>query len=427
MAYIQEQQRLAKEAQKKRDVEIQKRKLMNINVANPTTSTSLSFDDLVSIKPSSSPKSSPKVTRQVQDGATPKTTPTTDTTQLQEHKSASMINDPVPIQPVSLPGTASSTVSSTLSSSDQSSSSLPSANNTFDKLMESSLSNLRDTSPRRSRKADFKSSTSVSKPSPLLSAQQKSFSESARARAWTAGAVDFSGVFAQHAPQPHQQLLHQQQLASEAGDNSFGEFQSVGAGGGAPSTALSEPFPGRPQASNQIVNLQGLQQQAPQLQLPTQHGFQGNPQLSGGAAALQQTTLFGGGNTVPTSAYQHPISSTSSEPQKPLSPTHFSNLDPNKFPPLYTNVFKRCSKPGEKYLLTELLFPLLTSSQLPKNVLRDLWSLANREVPGKLNQTELYVLLGLIGLAQVGLVLLHVCINTCIQYLLVFSQTNLYW
>lgn len=395
---------------------------MNINVANPTTSTSLSFDDLVSIKPSSSPKSSPKVTRQVQDGATPKTTSTTGTTQLQEHKSASMINDPVPIQPVSLLGTASSTVSSTLSLSDQSSSSLPSTNNTFDKLMESSLSNLRDTSPRRSRKADFKSSASVSKPSPLVSAQQKSFSESARARAWTAGAVDFSGVFTQHAPQPHQQLLHQQQLASEAGDDSFGEFQSVGAGGGAPSTALSEPFPSCPQASNQIVNLQGLQQQAPQLQLPTQHEFQGNPQLGGGAAALQQTTLFGGGNTVPTSAYQHPISSTSSEPQKPLSPTHFSNLDPNKFPPLYTNVFKRCSKPGEKYLLTELLFPLLTSSQLPKNVLRDLWSLANREVPGKLNQTELYVLLGLIGLAQVGLVLLyvHVCkymytISACLQ------------
>ena len=108
-------------------------------------------------------------------------------------------------------------------------------------------------------------------------------------------------------------------------------------------------------------------------------------------------------NTVPTSAYQQPITSTGVALKKPQSPTGvlFSSLDPSKFPPLYTKVFERCSRPGEPFVNTELVFQLLMSSQLPRNTLRDLWSQANRQVPGKLNQTELYVLLGLIGLAQV--------------------------
>ena len=233
--------------------------------------------------------------------------------------------------------------------------------------------------------------------------QQKTFAQSVKARTWTADGGDFSGIFAQHAPPAQQQP---QQLE---GDDNFGEFQSVGSGiGVGPTdnlTTLVEPS-GRPQASSQIVDLQDIHARNVQ---PSQHNiqqsFQG--QFPGGNVPHTQVQVPGAlihnSNTVPTSSYQHPIASTSVT-QKPQSPTgmRYSSLDPSKFPPLYTKVFERCSRPGEPFMITELLFPLLSSSQLPRNVLRDLWSLANREVPGKLNQTELYVLLGLIALAQVN-------------------------
>ena len=403
MAYIQEQQRLAREEQKKRDLEIQKRKLMNINVANPTASSSLSFDDLVSsMKTSSSSSSSrsasPKVTRQTQDVAAPKSTaPVT----------GSGFDDPVPTQ--SIPTTSNNSdqwmpATAPVSSGSQPVS-VPAAkqpDNTFEKLMESSLTNLRDTSPGRSRKMDFKTSSSKSgvKPSPLTSAQKTAFSESVRARAWTADGGDFSGVFAQHASQ-QQQL--QQTTDLLGGDDSFGEFQSVGAGPPAAATSLIEPL-GQSQGTQLagLLDLQPTQQQAFQGQLP--HIGDGSVHAVGTAQEqprLRAATIHGG-NTIPTSTYQHPIPSTSVA-EKPQSPTatQFSSLDPSKFPTVYVEVFKCCSKAGKSFLDTELLFPLLMSSQLPKNVLRDLWSVANREVPGKLNQTELFVLLGLIGLAQV--------------------------
>ena len=406
MAYIQEQQRLAKEEQKKRDLEIQKRKLMNINVVNPTAPSSLSFDDLISIKPSSSPRSSPKVTRQTQDVAVqPKTTaPVAVVTQKQ---ATARIDNPVPTQSsqtTSSDSNQSVQATPTVSSGNQNNSA-PSAkqpDNTFEKLMESSLSNLRDTSPSRSRRVDFKSSKSGAKSSPLTSAQQKAFSQSMRARAWTADGGNFSGVFTQHVPQQQQQQQAADLLGG--GDDSFGEFQSVGVVGGvgAATTSLIEPL-----GQLQGVQLVGLQQD---LQ-PKQQIYQGQPPIVGSgdgrSMAHEQTRVRAatvhGSNTIPTSAYQHPISSTSVA-QKSQSPTgtQFSNLDPSKFPPVYVEVLKRCCKPGEVFMDTGLLFPLLMSSQLPKNVLRDLWSVANREIPGKLNQTELFVLLGLIGLAQVS-------------------------
>lgn len=387
MAYIQEQQRLAREEKKKRELEIQKRKLKSINVANPTSS-SLSFDELVTIKPSS-PKSSPKVTRQVHDVTVSKVTSTTVTSQ--QHHTTSGGVDPLPTQSSPIPTTmltdSSQLVQATtaMSSGDQNGS-VPSAkqpDNTFEKLMESSLTNLKDTSPGRSRKMDFKSSSSGPKPSPLASAQ-KTFSQSTKARAWTGDSGVFSGVFSQHLPQLAPDLQ---------GDDSFGDFQSVGTGPDTTNTLLIEPT-----THSQVEPIVGLQNLH-----PVQQGFQGQPQSSS-----QQTQLRGasvpvhGSNTIPTSSYQHPIPSASVT-QKPQSPTgtQFTNLNPNKFPPVYIEVYKHCSKPGEPFLNTDLLFPLLLSSQLPKNVLRDLWSVANREVPGKLNQTELFVLLGLIGLAQV--------------------------
>ena len=56
---------------------------------------------------------------------------------------------------------------------------------------------------------------------------------------------------------------------------------------------------------------------------------------------------------------------------------------------------------GDVFVSTEKLFPLLVSSQLPKDVLRELWTLVNKTTPGKLTQLELCILLGLIGLVQV--------------------------
>ena len=423
MAYIQEQQRLAREEQKKRDLEIQKRKLMNINVANPTASSSLSFDDLVSIKPSSR-SSSPKVTRQMQDAAPPKTTAPTATT--------SKGDDPLPTH--STPPSSSDSgqmmkTTPTIPSGDQTASILAAkqpSDNTFEKLMESSLSNLRDTSPSRSRKMDFKSSLKKSgaNPSPLTSAQKTTFIPTTRARAWTADGGDFSGVFAQHVSQQE----HQQQatdLLGGGGDDSFGDFQSVEPGVGSvmmTTTSLIDPLGLSPQQGSGTRLSQGGSLVDIQPPMPLQQQtFQGQPPHIGGSggsigvhvttqeqpmARLRAATIHGGGvggNTIPTSAYQHPIASISVA-EKPQSPTQFSNLDPSKFPSVYIEVFKRCSKPREPFLDTELLFPLLMSSQLPKNVLRDLWSVANREIPGKLNQTELFVLLGLIGLAQVRLI-----------------------
>lgn len=81
----------------------------------------------------------------------------------------------------------------------------------------------------------------------------------------------------------------------------------------------------------------------------------------------------------------------------------FSGLDASKFPAVYLEVYRRSVSSDRSHLSTELLFPILLSSQLPSRVLRDLWTQANRAIPGKLNQTELFVLLGLIGLVQVRL------------------------
>ncbi len=63
-------------------------------------------------------------------------------------------------------------------------------------------------------------------------------------------------------------------------------------------------------------------------------------------------------------------------------------------------VYNTCLVDGS--LSTELLFPVLMSSHLPKVLLGKLWQQVNRETPGKLSQTELFVLLGLIGLIQVS-------------------------
>lgn len=238
---MQEQQRLAREEQKKREIEIQKRKLKSINVANPTSSASLSFDDLVTLKPSSSPKSSPRVTRQGQSAATPNTTVDVVTAATRTERIApSTVNDPLPTGAISNVGVSLQAAATTGQVHVTQAPPIALPDNTFEKLMESSLSNLKDTSPGRSRKMDFRSSTSGTKQSPLINRQQKTFSESEKARTWMADGGEFSGLFSQH-------RAGEKGASESQGDDSFGEFQSVGA----PPAIGQSTVVGHSQVSNQ--------------------------------------------------------------------------------------------------------------------------------------------------------------------------------
>eukprot|EP00118_Oscarella_pearsei_P004973 m.22107 g.22107 ORF g.22107 m.22107 type:complete len:1116 (+) comp28283_c0_seq3:27-3374(+) len=71
-------------------------------------------------------------------------------------------------------------------------------------------------------------------------------------------------------------------------------------------------------------------------------------------------------------------------------------------PSLYHQVFTKCRDPLDGGVNTKLIFPLLSASGLPRPMLRSIWSIANKTTPGKLNQTELYVVLGLVACAQSG-------------------------
>ena len=296
--------------------------------------------------------------------------------------------------------------------------------------MESSLTNLNEPSPSTRKRMVFKT-TPTNRPLPANSSP-KTFSQSQKARPWIAGEADFSGVFSQYREtQPEQ-------------DDSFGEFQSVGGGPtfSAPvipeqqqqpglqgssfpqqntSGLITKNVPGQP--SGQAVHIPG-QPSGQAVHIPGQPSGQAvhNP---GQAVQFPAQPLSGREQTQPqyfanasvtfTSTHLHPLPSTSIsgsttlttsnssvDRTSPVPKGQFTNLEASKFPPLYQEVYRRSAKSGEAYVSTELLFPILMSSQLPKNVLRDLWTVANRKIPGKLDQNELFVLLGLIGLVQVN-------------------------
>lgn len=88
---------------------------------------------------------------------------------------------------------------------------------------------------------------------------------------------------------------------------------------------------------------------------------------------------------------------------------------PATIPAVYHTVYGQCqSSEQEGRVITEQLYPLLLSSGLDKTVLRDLWTISNRAIAGVLNKQELFVLLGLVGLAQVN--------NTFTVYMYFLSQ-----
>ncbi|XP_064650461.1 synergin gamma-like [Lineus longissimus] len=67
-------------------------------------------------------------------------------------------------------------------------------------------------------------------------------------------------------------------------------------------------------------------------------------------------------------------------------------------PELYLHVLEATTQNG--VIDTTLVYGLLLRSQLPKEILGHIWSLANRIMPGQLIKEELYVILAMIAMAQ---------------------------
>lgn len=288
--------------------------------------------------------------------------------------------------------------------------------------MESTLSNLNDSSPSSATRHKFSKSTchlgsTAPSSSQNRSMAAKTFAESSKALSWTQNTASMDGVFTQHvqAVPPSR---------NEPSEDHFGDFQS------GPDKRHLQGMPGQSggMVLGQSGGVPGLAGGVPghSVEVAGQPGF-----ILGHSAPLEQHFLSRNvpqGHAVSiTTANQRPVPSTSisgwttegyissdvtqshscvgrasinqQQPEK-LS-TNFASLDASKFPAVYMEVYRRCGQPGGGYVSTDLVFPLLLSSQLPQSVLGDLWSSANRGIPGKLSQTELFVLLGLIALVQV--------------------------
>ena len=264
-------------------------------------------------------------------------------------------------------------------------------------------------------------------PQPSLSPARELQKQSGKALSWAT--EDFSGLFAQHSAGQQsagQQSAGQQSVGSVSqpsndADN-FGDFQSSG-------FRQLENFP-PPTAHMAYI------QPGAHLAQPGAHMAQPGAHMAQPAAHMMQ----GSSQLIATSAYQQPLSSSNvlqglqgSQPPAsssqrsfhatpPAMATHSFNLtksggfapsnsapngppqptDPSTFHPLYHKVYRLCRQPeGGDLVSTQLLYPVLLSSKLPRAQLRDLWATANRGQPGQLSQIELFVLLGLVGLAQV--------------------------
>ena len=288
--------------------------------------------------------------------------------------------------------------------------------------MSASLSTLSDPAQAKKRRLQFASPVrDSSKPS-----SRPSTTPSIRARAWTSDGADFEGVFVQ------------QPAEEERAADDFCEFQSSVI---APVGLAPPPTSHLGTGTAALAELGDFQlaTSSPSPVLPVTEGAhqQAPPQV-----AVQWSGISGasrsGAFTTPTSAYTQPITVATlstgglpgvTEPTPPLepesrgsapgssgasvsrgsddrsareiSPSGGRSLDSALFPPIYSAVHERCAVPGQAHVSTKLLYPLLLSSGLPRDVLRDLWSTANREEPGRLTQSELFVLLGFIALAQV--------------------------
>ena len=80
--------------------------------------------------------------------------------------------------------------------------------------------------------------------------------------------------------------------------------------------------------------------------------------------------------------------------------------DTTLLPAVYKQIYQICSSDSTN-IITSQLYPILLSSDLPRDKLGHIWSQCNKVVPGQLNEQELYLILGMIALAQVCTFIKH--------------------
>ena len=248
----------------------------------------------------------------------------------------------------------------------------------------------------------------------------KSVPESSKAHAWTSDSTGLEGLFAQHTQQPVSPSAPPLSQLGQSED-SFGDFQSgptgmpdlrqvsCAKGEGREMEGFERPSEANP--SSESVTSQSWGNNRNVLSRKVAHGpvsFTTGSQRPVLSTSISGLTNKGYISSDLIQSHPHGVLAggaeghTSPPPQDQSSQSQkFAILDTSKFPEVYTEVYRRSAEAGGGAVSTELVFPLLLSSHLQRSVLRDLWTVANRGVPGKLNQTELFVLLGLIALVQV--------------------------
>lgn len=166
----------------------------------------------------------------------------------------------------------------------------------------------------------------------------QTYAQSDKSRSWTSASEDFSGLFKVELPQQQP-----------------GDFQKMAATHPQPVLSVSQRMPHHTGSqAQQIVN-------------PQSDGAKGTPPAQR-AARIPAWCL----------------------PNSPL------------IPDLYKQVFTKCKDTQGIHVDTNLVFPVLMASGLSRTTLKAIWATANKMNPGKLNRIELYIALGLIGLAQTG-------------------------
>ena len=243
----------------------------------------------------------------------------------------------------------------------------------LEKLMANSMNLFDDHSTRPISKKDFSSSkpTVVSSTTSSSSSSPHHLPVSRKAHAWSVNTEELSGLFAQHS---------QQQGNTEQEDDSFGDFQSGPA--------------------------QPLQQPGTTL---------GIPSSVGGASVFNTGDLSTSGKpqqvAPPTNSPQlvHTADTRKSDGNQIGSSRSFRQDElplwinyPATIPSIYHTVYEMSRSGDGDMTATDRLYPLLMSSDLDRTVLRDLWSMVNRCVAGRLNKQELFMLLALIGIVQVS-------------------------
>ncbi|XP_072278552.1 synergin gamma isoform X2 [Pyxicephalus adspersus] len=88
----------------------------------------------------------------------------------------------------------------------------------------------------------------------------------------------------------------------------------------------------------------------------------------------------------------------SSEAAEPMLPSWIYN--DSLVPDLYKSILETTLTPSG--IDTAKLYPILLSSGLPREMLGQIWAMANQTTPGKLTKEELYIVLAMIGIAQRG-------------------------